>query len=145
MFCWDLGFGWLHRKETRQTAAHYRREMERARAERARFAAEYAGTSQDKSEPDTDTVTGLPDNQASEAQLTFYPQGDFIKHRWKQSCHHLRIITSITQLRSIITKRSKYTASRTFINITKSSNGTREARGCSTHENRARGKINSSI
>ncbi|KAG5809594.1 hypothetical protein H9Q74_007017 [Fusarium xylarioides] len=66
MFCWDLGFGWLHRKETRQTAAHYRREMERARAERARFAAEYAGTSQDKSEPDTDMVTGLPDNQTSE-------------------------------------------------------------------------------
>ncbi|PCD42261.1 hypothetical protein AU210_004791 [Fusarium oxysporum f. sp. radicis-cucumerinum] len=66
MFCWDLGFGWLHRKETRQTAAHYRREMERARAERARFVAEYAETSQDKSEPDTETVPGLPDHQTSE-------------------------------------------------------------------------------
>ncbi|KAF4338677.1 arsenite efflux transporter like [Fusarium beomiforme] len=64
MFCWDLGFGWLHRHETRQTAARYRREMERARAERER-AREYAETSQDKSEPDTDTVTGLPDSQSS--------------------------------------------------------------------------------
>ncbi|KAF5665581.1 arsenite efflux transporter [Fusarium heterosporum] len=35
MFCWDLAFGWLHRDETRKTAAKYRQGMEQARAERA--------------------------------------------------------------------------------------------------------------
>lgn len=35
MFCWDLGFGWYHRKETRRIARHGRREVELARARRA--------------------------------------------------------------------------------------------------------------
>ncbi|KAI5861097.1 hypothetical protein GGS23DRAFT_598974 [Durotheca rogersii] len=34
MFCWDIGFGWHHRRETRQIARDGRREFERARAER---------------------------------------------------------------------------------------------------------------
>jgi Na+/H+ antiporter NhaD/arsenite permease-like protein len=36
MFCWDLGFGWYHREETREIARNGRREVETARAERAR-------------------------------------------------------------------------------------------------------------
>lgn len=35
MFCWDLGFGWYHREETRKIARDGRREVEAARAERA--------------------------------------------------------------------------------------------------------------
>ncbi|RFU81954.1 arsenite efflux transporter [Trichoderma arundinaceum] len=34
MFCWDLGFGWYHRKETREIARKGRQEFEIARAER---------------------------------------------------------------------------------------------------------------
>lgn len=32
MFCWDVGFGWLHRHETREIAAKGRKEVEDARA-----------------------------------------------------------------------------------------------------------------
>ncbi|KAG5940744.1 hypothetical protein E4U60_000319 [Claviceps pazoutovae] len=35
MFCWDLGFGWYHREETRQIARRGRLEIENARAEKA--------------------------------------------------------------------------------------------------------------
>ncbi|GFP56082.1 hypothetical protein TASIC1_0006025200 [Trichoderma asperellum] len=34
MFCWDIGFGWYHRKETRDIARKGREEFEIARAER---------------------------------------------------------------------------------------------------------------
>lgn len=34
MFCWDLGFGWVHRHETREIARRGKREVETARAER---------------------------------------------------------------------------------------------------------------
>ncbi|KAL9085262.1 MAG: hypothetical protein Q9165_007696 [Trypethelium subeluteriae] len=36
MFCWDLAFGWFHRRETREIARKGRREVEQARAERAK-------------------------------------------------------------------------------------------------------------
>ncbi|OAA50510.1 Arsenical pump membrane protein, ArsB [Metarhizium rileyi] len=35
MFCWDIGFGWYHRAETRQIARRGRLELENAREERA--------------------------------------------------------------------------------------------------------------
>lgn len=35
MFCWDIGFGWYNRKETREIARKGRQEFEYARAERA--------------------------------------------------------------------------------------------------------------
>ncbi|KFY27857.1 hypothetical protein V493_03264 [Pseudogymnoascus sp. VKM F-4281 (FW-2241)] len=35
MFCWDLGFGWYHREETRSIARKGRQEVEAARTERA--------------------------------------------------------------------------------------------------------------
>lgn len=34
MFCWDVGFGWIHRHETREIARRGRSEVETARAER---------------------------------------------------------------------------------------------------------------
>ncbi|CAG7927265.1 unnamed protein product [Penicillium olsonii] len=34
MFCWDVGFGWIHREETRDIAARGRKEIEDARAEK---------------------------------------------------------------------------------------------------------------
>ncbi|KAI8675563.1 CitMHS domain-containing protein [Fusarium keratoplasticum] len=39
MFCWDVAFGWLHREETRKTAAQYREMVERAQEERRMEAA----------------------------------------------------------------------------------------------------------
>ncbi|KAL6863505.1 hypothetical protein J3F83DRAFT_190997 [Trichoderma novae-zelandiae] len=42
MFCWDLGFGWYHRKETREIARKGRQEFETARAERMLNQAEEA-------------------------------------------------------------------------------------------------------
>lgn len=35
MFCWDVGFGWYHRHETREIARKGRQEVEDARAQRA--------------------------------------------------------------------------------------------------------------
>lgn len=35
MLCWDIGFGWINRHETRQIARKGREDVERARAERA--------------------------------------------------------------------------------------------------------------
>jgi hypothetical protein len=36
MFCWDVAFGWLHRKDTREIARKGRREFEQAQADRAK-------------------------------------------------------------------------------------------------------------
>ena len=36
MFCWDIAFGWLHRKNTREIARKGRREFEQAQAEKAK-------------------------------------------------------------------------------------------------------------
>ena len=36
MFCWDIAFGWLHRKDTREIALKGRREFEQAQADRAK-------------------------------------------------------------------------------------------------------------
>jgi Na+/H+ antiporter NhaD/arsenite permease-like protein len=57
MFCWDLGSGWIHRHETRQTAKIYREEMENARAERTLV-------SRDESEPKLDTTSGASENHS---------------------------------------------------------------------------------
>ncbi|UZP45212.1 hypothetical protein NXS19_013024 [Fusarium pseudograminearum] len=58
MFCWDMGSGWVHREETRQTAAKYKKEMETARAERA---LERSVVSQDESDPKLDVTSGVSD------------------------------------------------------------------------------------
>lgn len=36
MFCWDIAFGWLHRKKTREIARNGRREFEQAQADKAK-------------------------------------------------------------------------------------------------------------
>lgn len=36
MFCWDIAFGWLHRKNTREIARKGRREFEQAQADKAK-------------------------------------------------------------------------------------------------------------
>lgn len=45
MFCWDLGFGWYHRKETRQIARQGKKDVELAKAERAARREENSPTS----------------------------------------------------------------------------------------------------
>ncbi|RMJ05157.1 hypothetical protein CDV36_014175 [Fusarium kuroshium] len=44
MLCWDLAFGWIHRVETRQTAANYRGMIEQAMRERRMEAASRQST-----------------------------------------------------------------------------------------------------
>lgn len=50
MFCWDLGFGWVHRHETRGIARKGKREVEEARAERLMREHEAQQPSSDKEE-----------------------------------------------------------------------------------------------
>ncbi|RDW61427.1 hypothetical protein BP5796_11319 [Coleophoma crateriformis] len=57
MFCWDVGFGWWHRKETRKTADRGREDIERARAERASRGEEVS--SEMASEQEEQLPTGL--------------------------------------------------------------------------------------
>ncbi|CAM1500536.1 Fc.00g096980.m01.CDS01 [Cosmosporella sp. VM-42] len=59
LFCWDLAFGWLHRHETRETAAVYRQEVERARAERRIRILEETNLTSQQSESE------LPENHQS--------------------------------------------------------------------------------
>ncbi|CEI39830.1 hypothetical protein FVEN_g2110 [Fusarium venenatum] len=62
MFCWDLGSGWIHRHDTRETAAKYKAEMVTARAERA---LQRSAISQDESEPKLDATFGVSDGGAA--------------------------------------------------------------------------------
>lgn len=61
MFCWDLGSGWIHRHDTRKTAAEYRQKMEEAQAQRAH---DRSLISQDESEPKADTTSGVSDGNS---------------------------------------------------------------------------------
>jgi Na+/H+ antiporter NhaD/arsenite permease-like protein len=63
MFCWDLGSGWLHRKETREIARKGREEKKQFRAEQeqarlASFRNEYSSESQPQSQGGADD--GIP-------------------------------------------------------------------------------------
>ncbi|KAI1212749.1 uncharacterized protein F4807DRAFT_348398 [Annulohypoxylon truncatum] len=69
MFCWDIAFGWLHRKETRKIARDGRREVERARAERqARLEEmERAALNENReSEPLSDTAPNQPPTDSTD-------------------------------------------------------------------------------
>ncbi|KAI0886004.1 uncharacterized protein GGS22DRAFT_187235 [Annulohypoxylon maeteangense] len=58
MFCWDITFGWLHRKETRKIARDGRREVERARLTRQLEEMERMGLSENKElKPQNDTIS----------------------------------------------------------------------------------------
>ncbi|KLU91248.1 hypothetical protein MAPG_09769 [Magnaporthiopsis poae ATCC 64411] len=58
MLCWDLGYGWLHRKETREIAKNGRRDIEESRARRAedRAAQELDDQSSSGSGTETNTI-----------------------------------------------------------------------------------------
>ncbi|GAB0138134.1 hypothetical protein EsDP_00006378 [Epichloe bromicola] len=61
MFCWDLGFGWYRREETRRIARRGRVEMEKARAERALREEEQRRLSTAQVSPDDGTSFELKD------------------------------------------------------------------------------------
>ena len=66
MFCWDVAFGWYHRKETREFARKGRQEVELTRAERA--IAQQAALEQEERDAiaanaPTPTQTHLPETQ----------------------------------------------------------------------------------
>ncbi|OTA61424.1 hypothetical protein K449DRAFT_382829 [Hypoxylon sp. EC38] len=83
MFCWDIAFGWLHREETRKIARDGRREVERARAERAeRQARELEGMERaasnenQQTEPQSDTAVTQPSTpQANTTDTTSQNKG----------------------------------------------------------------------
>ncbi|KAK4614594.1 hypothetical protein CLAFUR0_09422 [Fulvia fulva] len=64
MFCWDMTFGWLNRKETRLIARNGRAEIARARAQRAEEARRHADTDEKRLETnllEAESATG-PDS-----------------------------------------------------------------------------------
>ncbi|KAE8452222.1 hypothetical protein EG329_001689 [Mollisiaceae sp. DMI_Dod_QoI] len=69
MLCWDLGFGWTHRHETRNIAAKGRREVEEARAERAREQDPHPAT-EAESQPDPAAIQDLVETRASTQEPT---------------------------------------------------------------------------
>jgi Na+/H+ antiporter NhaD/arsenite permease-like protein len=71
MFCWDVGFGWYHRHETREISRKGREEVERARAERAIREEEEASRAvleQEKQDDIAGYQTTLPQAHSVEAQ-----------------------------------------------------------------------------
>ncbi|KAI1092791.1 hypothetical protein F5B19DRAFT_492015 [Rostrohypoxylon terebratum] len=71
VFCWDVAFGWLHRKETRKIARDGRLEVERAREERRAGQleeAERAARNENwQSNPQSDTVPDQPQTDSTES------------------------------------------------------------------------------
>jgi Na+/H+ antiporter NhaD/arsenite permease-like protein len=71
-FVWDLSYGWLHRHETREIARKGRKELERARLERAmREKGEKKPAESPEIQPAESSATSLPDQQGLQlAQLS---------------------------------------------------------------------------
>ena len=76
MFCWDIAFGWLHRKSTREIARKGRREFEQAQADRAKErelqerSPEILAQSQDAlNDGSADTITDEKQTFASEKAM----------------------------------------------------------------------------
>lgn len=78
MFCWDIGFGWYHREETRQIARRGRLEVENARAERER--ALRLGDQAERSEINTGiediNTYELKEQTSTPGQTTVGPNGE---------------------------------------------------------------------
>jgi Na+/H+ antiporter NhaD/arsenite permease-like protein len=77
MFCWDIAFGWLHRKSTREIARKGRREFEQAQADKAKErelqerSPEILAQNQDASKDESaDTITDEKQTFASEKVLS---------------------------------------------------------------------------
>ena len=64
MFCWDIGFGWVHREETRQIARKGRMEVEAARAERALREEEQARESMGRSSAGAYELTAVLEKES---------------------------------------------------------------------------------
>ncbi|KAL9074306.1 MAG: hypothetical protein Q9157_004428 [Trypethelium eluteriae] len=78
MFCWDVGFGWIHRHETREIARKGRQEVEQARAERAiREEVAKRATLQDNHDSKAADIQVTPPN--SRLQNRIHPEGDQTK------------------------------------------------------------------
>jgi len=69
MFCWDLGFGWFHRHETREIARKGRQEVELARAERAQREEEEARREVEGEHGEMSYEPGLMLTQSPEVQV----------------------------------------------------------------------------
>ncbi|KAH6609742.1 arsenite efflux transporter [Trichoderma cornu-damae] len=92
-FCWDIGFGWCHRKETREAARKGRQEFEIARAERSLRQAERArrlSTAKDGLQDDTEDGldSSLPKPESKQVQ--------FRKFRDPDGAHEVNGITTQT-------------------------------------------------
>jgi Na+/H+ antiporter NhaD/arsenite permease-like protein len=70
LFCWDVGFGWTHRHETREIARKGRQEVEQARAERAIREEEVRRAALEEEEGDV----GTADKPGLEHSLEAQPQ-----------------------------------------------------------------------
>ena len=70
MFCWDVAFGWIHRRETREIARKGREEIELARAERAlrEENARLAALEQEKRDAIATSQTPLTPSHSPETQ-----------------------------------------------------------------------------
>jgi Na+/H+ antiporter NhaD/arsenite permease-like protein len=69
MFCWDVGFGWFHRHETREIARKGRQEVEDARAKRALRAEEEARREAGGEQGEMTYEPGLMLTQSPEVQI----------------------------------------------------------------------------
>jgi Na+/H+ antiporter NhaD/arsenite permease-like protein len=67
MFCWDVGFGWYHRHDTREIAAKGRQELEDARAEKDMRKKEEQELQSEKSSPE---MMGLDRSKQCDASDT---------------------------------------------------------------------------
>ena len=76
MFCWDVGFGWYHRHETREIAQKGRREIELARAKEALQAVEEAGQPPQDPESREASSDDVPDLsvETSDPEITAAPR-----------------------------------------------------------------------
>jgi Na+/H+ antiporter NhaD/arsenite permease-like protein len=72
MLCWDLGFGWYHRHETREIARRGREEVKRARAERLKRGGRYEESSY---QPSSGT---LPEMKSESSRETVYSPSLFV-------------------------------------------------------------------
>ncbi|KAF4975768.1 hypothetical protein FZEAL_7484 [Fusarium zealandicum] len=84
MFCWDLMSGWIHREETRNTAASYRKELERTRERRSTMLEQGLETThQDRSDlPAIPVISGSTTNSpmASRRVMTDTERDEILPH-----------------------------------------------------------------
>lgn len=73
MFCWDIAFGWLHRKDTREIASKGRREFEQSQAERAREEASPQSSPGILAQDDGNSDARIRDKELATSETTVHP------------------------------------------------------------------------